>query len=93
MLNTASFEPFAGRTCVSGSSVTPKRRSHQRAMASRSERRPSTVGYDERAGTCALSASAMNAGVISRGSPIDRSMTSTPRSISARFFFSISTKG
>ena len=44
-LKIASFEPSVGMSSRSGSSVTPKRRATQPAIAARSSGKPSAFGY------------------------------------------------
>ncbi len=75
---TASLEPSVGITSVSGSSATPKRRPAHSAIAARSSGSPTALGYGASGAIAAASASRMNAGVSSRGSPIPKSISSTP---------------
>ncbi len=49
-------------------------------MARRSSMSPAVVGYWETSGTAARSATAMNGGVGSRGSPMEKSMSGLPAS-------------
>ena len=76
----ASLEPSVGRTSVPASSVgaeaplDPARRSPRAAPAA-----PRPAGRSTSAQRAAPSASRMNGGVSSRGSPMPKSTTSTPR--------------
>ena len=63
---------------MSGSSVAPKRRAAQPAIAARSSGSPTALGYGASGVIASASTSRMNAGVSSRGSPIPKSMISTP---------------
>ncbi len=75
-----SFEPLVGITWVIGSTVTANLRCTYDAIASRSSSVPAAVGYWDTSGTASLSASAINTGVGSRGSPIEKSVRGSPAS-------------
>ena len=64
---------------ASGSTWTPKRRPIQPRDRLAQLRQPGARGYDDTSSTAATSASRMNAGVGSRGSPTPKSITSMPR--------------
>src|SRR5438105_1742759 len=80
-------------TSVSGSSSTPNRRSHQPATALRSSGSPSASGYVEISVRLSARARLIIGSVGSRGSPLPKSISSTPSAASRRFASSSLTNG
>ena len=81
----ASLEPSVGSTCVSGSSAAPKRRASPAGDRLAQLGQPvAPTGRWRAARAPPTSAARMNAGVSSRGSPMPKSIRSTPSARSRR---------
>src|SRR5947208_348772 len=89
----ASFEPYVGTISVSGSRSTSKRRAHQPATARRSSGNPSASGYPIRSRSPSTSAARIAGSVGSIGSPLPKSISSTPSAAGRRLACSSLTNG